>query len=576
MADSSPRAASPQPTVGSPGVATPMREPRGVISKSVSSATLLPDFIARVAANRKDAVNAAAASSEIDEDAFPTAAFDVVKKHHKMSWLKQRRFLVVTSTRVWNCKPPAASGAHPEPTKSHLIEDLELIALKSKTSMMLRFKGDHDYFYACPRALDILWELRRRMAALKAARRLSAAVTAGGGECRKVLLQMFAAGTLDLPQYNEQDGSVEKKLDLIRAIRSGAVDGIDRIAALVTEVQRMGTSSDIAFGTVREAIDSLKASIVDRLMASASPSPVQFGDSYEAECCTEEALQSLIVVPVFDTLWPALHLDSDVVGQENTFLSQCELLSRQPLEFFGVAPDLVEIKYDLVLQQLGAVAGAKTPSDMLENIVSVAKSILLTVRAARRVATAGADASPRAAVGGADAVIAASPSPPPQDGAPGSRRERSETLAADDVLPLYIYILCHSQVRDLVFVREWIMRLGDPNECSERSYYFTMFCSAIEYVTTCSPSGGRDDSAMGTPCEDDASSPDGRFTQTFNSMTFTHSPFSASVSCSPSPHSSPHLRCRGELPGTLPTPVVAMIDDSGTVEPQRKGEPNHC
>ena len=59
------------------------------------------------------------------------------------------------------------------------------------------------------------------------------------------------------------------------------------------------------------------------------------------------------------------------------------------------------------------------------------------------------------------------------------------TMSADDIIPLYVYILVHANIPSLFIAREFVARLGDDTEVSERSYYFTLFSSAVEYIMGC-------------------------------------------------------------------------------------------
>jgi hypothetical protein len=212
----------------------------------------------------------------------------------------------------------------------------------------------------------------------------------------------------------------------------------------------------------------------------------------------EDVLQSVIVEPHFEKLWECLSLQSDVIGLEHTFQRKCAQLALKPLDFFGLSPEMLNVKYDLVLDQLGAIPTERSPSKMLNALMSTAKCILLTIRAAsqlhsKRKKRSNTTMTPVKSLeaNSTDSPICIRTSPYFPSSEPDASAEMSAdsvappnlaTLSADDVLPLYIYLLAHAEVRDLVLVREMIVRLGDTAECSERSYYFTMFSSAVEYI----------------------------------------------------------------------------------------------
>lgn len=100
--------------------------------------------------------------------------YEVTKAHHEYRWLKQKRLLIITSTEIMKADNTTLRPQDPlvlKPSKRFEIAALDLIAMKSKTSFLLRFSGgDHDYFYKSDAAaLDIITVLRTRFSKLRAA-----------------------------------------------------------------------------------------------------------------------------------------------------------------------------------------------------------------------------------------------------------------------------------------------------------------------------------------------------------------------------------------------------------------------
>jgi hypothetical protein len=62
------------------------------------------------------------------------------------------------------------------------------------------------------------------------------------------------------------------------------------------------------------------------------------------------------------------------------------------------------------------------------------------------------------------------------------------TLPADDLLPIFIYVVTHSSLGGLESQSQFIWNLADPDDLTgERGYYLTMFSSVIEFIKDFDP-----------------------------------------------------------------------------------------
>lgn len=268
--------------------------------------------------------------------------------------------------------------------------------------------------------------------------------------------------------------------------------------------------STVSLRNIRSAMDELRDSISELITnpdARYTKQQVkQLPDIYDvsvARAVSDEAIQTVLLTAVHGNIWAALHLKMELLEQEARFAQQCRFLRTEvtPLEL-GVPEKCLDFHYDLVLETIRKIATAKTPHVMLEEITACCKSIVLTITAGTQFGFTRADlphsllpcASGEGEGGSESAGSPSSPSGPKESSADelarkkkekeatAAARKRTATLAADDILPILIFLIIHSHVNDLVYVREYINTLGDPEEASERSYYYTMFSSAIEYV----------------------------------------------------------------------------------------------
>jgi hypothetical protein len=449
-------------------------------------------------------------------------SFTVEKQHHRMSWLRQQRVLILTATLIKNCKP----GNPPVATKSFLISDVTAVLLKDKENLSIQLTNEHQYFYKSDAAFEIAWEIRKRIAAHNAAATLGASQLLSP-EAVESLCNSFCSGDLQLPQCSkvtdleidapQKVGStvveararsksimvdfITLKMEMMFVIRSGKLPGADDIAKVVRQLGELDVDF-IDFTEVREMVDGLKGPLVEQLLlpegSRDKAKGIPFASSdVMAGLVAEDVLEVAVIEPLYDKLWEALTLQSGVAGMENALYHKCTMMKSLPAD--GVDEAILGLNYTLVLKQLQSLVKQRTPSQMLDVLVNIAKLITLTIRGAAQDDVAQ--------------VFVLSPeldSPQPDGASPSQegksldspqapKRSSIHALAADDVLPLYIHLLVHSEVRGLVLVREWIQRLGDPNECSERTYFFTMFASAIEYISSKVLPGKLDSTGSSSP-----------------------------------------------------------------------------
>ena len=64
-----------------------------------------------------------------------------------------------------------------------------------------------------------------------------------------------------------------------------------------------------------------------------------------------------------------------------------------------------------------------------------------------------------------------------------SRDTDGRIIAADEFLPIFIFVIVHAELKTPLLTREQLWRLGHPRALqAEPGYYLTMFDAGIEYV----------------------------------------------------------------------------------------------
>lgn len=490
--------------------------------------------------------------------------YDVIKEHHRMTWLRQSRIMKVTSSAVLNCKPsqkrksiasaPSKAGSSPSQANSLSEDDfpdvivtkkfpfsaITSVAVNGTTKFCLKIEGDHTYYYSSGNALAIAFEIQKRITASKAIVHLAEGAEMSLEE-RNVLMRSFCKGELVLPEFSDTDGTARKRamtrrassppasqgnfspqgspssrqqseaqptsddyflqtlalrLEIIKAYREGYFSSAQAAAKRLVHAYRGEQTEMITLQSLRADMDALLENFIHALSDLKTHHRFR-GLAQEIEDDPEflnrladDILQEEVIDPLKDKLLESICLQSDLIGMQRKFTERSLLVSRRDPEEFGVSPLVLSMKFGLVTSLMKKLSCAYSPTRLLDMLVSIAKSIVLTVDANSRVAderrrSEFAQSQQRSA-NNSFSECQGLPSDNTVDNSSfaslNSPIKRIKNLSADDVLPLYIFLLSRCGLRDVIFLREWISKLMNGDECSERTYYFTVFSSAVEFI----------------------------------------------------------------------------------------------
>lgn len=83
-------------------------------------------------------------------------------------------------------------------------------------------------------------------------------------------------------------------------------------------------------------------------------------------------------------------------------------------------------------------------------------------------------------------------------------------IGADDFLPIFLYVLCHSSINTPLLTKELLWGLCHPDQLyGESGYYLTVYESALEYIQSIDV---EDDALLSLEGEDDFEEDSGRRT----------------------------------------------------------------
>lgn len=347
--------------------------------------------------------------AETDEIAqvFPCVSYEVVKVHHRMSWLKQNRYIILRGGEIVNAKPAPRGGQPPVETKHHPLGSLEGFAAKSSTSFVLRFANDHDYFYNSPQATEILIEINKRVTALRVVDRLQKLRLLNGTPEARELVAMFWEGSLHIPMTMDIADStmLEQRLGLIRGLTTRAVDDSAAIFAWVDELQRTPVDR-LHIDDFRKKFGSFKSTVVGQVLVTPGMSPRSLSkkksahipaidDPGDAAIVAEEALQTIVVAPLSAHLWSALLLEGRVKLEQMKLDELCRELHNRPPEDFGVRAEYANMKFELVAEMFAQAHRAKTPFEMMNGVMVAIKTIVFSIEATTHPRIIGAGSASR-------------------------------------------------------------------------------------------------------------------------------------------------------------------------------------
>jgi hypothetical protein len=446
--------------------------------------------------------------------------FLVVKVHHERGWLKQKRVLIITTTHIMkahatNDSTNANDHETLKPTKTHSLDSLLAMNMTSRDTFSLHFRGDHPYYYCSEDAILIAQIVKRRR------QFVVASMTLSPGAPDRIAAE-FRAGRIDLPVERDVAALQIQTLDLMQSVRAGALDSSKDVEELRRRYEELNESPPLwppdpplEFRTKADGIKAMfmhqlmtrERSLLSKLHGKTERRKLpKFTDEDEARLCVEEALQYMLLSKaVFNILWTSVTRRYE--HEQRRVDETIRWLSFKPVSHFGIHKDFEQVKFDLVRDQLTQLSRCFSPTAMLSSIFAAVRNIVVCVEVHYLLE--------------------------PGELADSTSRTTGD-YTTDDVLPMLIYIIVCCGVKNLLFARRFVEAVGDGREATERSYYFTVFSSAVQYLLEWRETD-RSCSSGSMHCDDQATeSPHSRMHSPFSTPRLLIEPSSASSRFQPS------------------------------------------
>lgn len=403
-------------------------------------------------------------------------SFEVIKQHHSIGVLRQKRILLVTENSVLNCKP--GSGGKPdEVTKTLKFNSITSVAVAGTDKFCLNVEGDHVYYYSAPNALYIAFVIHSRVLASKTVKRLVRGTDIDDEE-EAILMKSFCRGELHVPHQCDIErprlvSSAAAQSDVIPLIavinsikkqfKEGCFGGLLNKGKTINsifsaEIEAEGMCIAELFTRLRLQLDSFRVELRASIPKFTNGDDEDLDDDLHCKLRDEITEDEILDHHLTVRLWNR-HLERAEIKEEQiAFDAASRVLAAKPPNFFGVPVEFHSLRFDLVISHMRSLSGPHQPHKLLQILVLISKTIVLTVAATSRI---WEERKKRGSL------------PPAM---------QTSSLSADDILPLYIHLLVTSNSSNIVFVKEWISALANLHDSNEQAYHFTVFCSAISYV----------------------------------------------------------------------------------------------
>jgi len=205
---------------------------------------------------------------------------------------------------------------------------------------------------------------------------------------------------------------------------------------------------------VRQFIDTTKQSVLadrdghlQKLMINATSSPFQ--EELSLPTIVEKSLEKTIILRAHKQI---NNIITQQVAKEEQQLQEiiCKLQDR-PQEFFGIKDEFISSNHwKSAILELSCLGRCEIPHDKLDTILSSARAIYNSLNYEKNLK---------------------------------NKVHQDYFLSADDFLPIYLYVVVNSGVKDLEFTNQYLWQLSDPDKLGgEGGYYLTVFSSILSLI----------------------------------------------------------------------------------------------
>lgn len=200
----------------------------------------------------------------------------------------------------------------------------------------------------------------------------------------------------------------------------------------------------------RQFMNGLKSYIINKRSSDFTQILEQMKEEYEyeenltVEYVIESSIERALILPLKEKIDKYTVLKTKQSDKE--FLSKVDLLKYKNQDYFGITEDFISQNcWVPAIKLISTLQDCVTPTEYLLCIFNTANEIFNEHK--------------------------------------HQQKDKKKLIAGDEILPIFVYVVAKSSIKNPFQICEFIMQLGDPVELSrELGYYLTVFYSSCEAI----------------------------------------------------------------------------------------------
>eukprot|EP00698_Gefionella_okellyi_P023908 TRINITY_DN8293_c0_g1_i1.p1 TRINITY_DN8293_c0_g1~~TRINITY_DN8293_c0_g1_i1.p1 ORF type:complete len:418 (+),score=50.45 TRINITY_DN8293_c0_g1_i1:22-1254(+) len=378
--------------------------------------------------------------------ALPDLSFRVLK-HFRIT--KEPRTIRFSRNGIENIKQDIA-------TSVHRYSAIKRLRLENMTHILIEYHSDHDYHYESDNAMEIMQELCTRVAAKLYNLKPDLSAREIPMEYQKHLVQAGAGRGSKLDRLTGTDGSQRVSLAVDKILLDASTEEGRTIQKFVSNYQILEKNHESVGSNLRTFMDGLKEHTVSTYAAELKQLSVSQMDTTAIAVLVELCLERAVLTPLYTKVVTLLDTAPTIRDNDAQLTQVMGILYTKPQSFFEIKY-LSTSAYNEAVRELRTLEMINLPQPKLKVILNTAQAIYTLVNSE-------------------------------QNAGKSQGEQKQIYLAADDFLPILIFVIVRAQLTKLSRTCEFLSLLCDPTVLrGEGGYYLTAFSSAVQYLLTLDP-----------------------------------------------------------------------------------------
>jgi len=365
-------------------------------------------------------------------------------------------------------------------TKSHSYLDVVHVSLTDQQRLRIVYKNDHDFIYISPIAPQIVQEILDRVELVRSVDRKRLAFTVAERYRKKVPELSIPKVSSKHPRARlsrqgsklmQLTGQTENQRISTATIKflfdAKSPEGRTRDRFVTKDFPAAMKNPASAAGTVRSFVDGMHDYILSHRAAAFNKLRIDL-PLYPSDGLPGDSVSSVVMADVEKVIFEGVQaplircMQARVQQEEAALQSQMRSLVSKRQQFFGVESHLIsKSNWAAAVDELQHFNSAASPAATMKVLLESVKAVYATFSIESRMAASGGD------------IL-------------------SPTLGADDLLPIFTFVVVQAKLPAYCYVRDILWSLCSRSSLhGESGYYLTVYESALEFVKHVDPVTGK-------------------------------------------------------------------------------------